>query len=64
MTETNSQYINERQSDLRGVNEGWYVADSRGTLLSGPFHNQEVCLTRISRSAHWTASFESRRPQD
>lgn len=63
MTETNPQYINERQSDLRGVEEGWYVADSRGKLLSGPFCNQEDCLTRISRSTHWMASFESRRPE-
>jgi len=43
-------YINERQSDLRGVKEGWYAIDDHGRLLSGPFPNQEICLTRIGPS--------------
>ena len=47
---TNSYYINELHSDLRGVKEGWYAIDERGRLLSGPFSNQEICLTRISQS--------------
>ena len=41
-------YINERESDLRGVKEGWYVIDEHGSLLSGPFSNQQSCLTRKS----------------
>ena len=42
---TDPYYINELQSDLRGVKEGWYAIDERGRLLSGPFSNQEICLT-------------------
>lgn len=56
------RYINERQSDLRGVEEGWYALDEHGSLLFGPFSNQETCLTRISQSAKWSSVFESRRP--
>jgi hypothetical protein len=48
MADSNPHYINELQSDLRGVKEGWYAIDERGNLLSGPFSNQERCLTRIS----------------
>jgi hypothetical protein len=44
-------YINERESDLRGVKEGWYVIDEHGNLLSGPFSNQQSCLTRKSASS-------------
>ena len=47
---TDPHYINELRSDLRGVKEGWYAIDERGRLLSGPFSNQEICLTRISQS--------------
>lgn len=55
-------YINECQSDLRGVKEGWYAIDEHGNLLFGPFSNQETCLTRISQSVSWSTSFDSRRP--
>ena len=55
-------YINERQSDLRGVKEGWYAIDEHGILLSGPFSNQESCLTRISQSVKWSSALETRRP--
>jgi hypothetical protein len=55
-------YINERQSDLRGVKEGWYAIDERGILFSGPFSNQESCLTRISQSVKWSSALETRRP--
>jgi hypothetical protein len=51
---TDPYYINELQSDLRGVKEGWYAIDERGRLLSGPFSNQEICLTRISPSQRQT----------
>ena len=47
---TDPCYINEIHSDLRGVKEGWYAIDERGRLLSGPFSNQEICLTSISQS--------------
>ena len=52
---TDPHYINELHSDLRGVKEGWYAIDERGNLLSGPFNNRELCLTRISQAANWAA---------
>jgi hypothetical protein len=55
-------FINERESDLRGVKEGWYALDEHGSLLSGPFSNQESCLTRISQSVKRSNALETRRP--
>lgn len=55
-------YINERESDLRGVKEGWYAFDEHGRLVSGPFSNQEGCLTRISETVKWFSALETRRP--
>jgi hypothetical protein len=57
-------YINERESDLRGVKEGWYALDEHGSFLSGPFSNQESCLTRISQSVKWSSALERRRPSN
>jgi hypothetical protein len=42
MTESNPHCINELQSDLRGVKEGWYATDKRGNLLLGPFSQSGV----------------------
>jgi sensor histidine kinase regulating citrate/malate metabolism len=42
-------YVNERQSDLRGVKEGWYAIDEHGRLMFGPFFNPEACLTKIGQ---------------
>jgi hypothetical protein len=53
MTDFNPHYINELQSDLRCVKEGWYATDERGNLLVGPFSNRETCLTRISQAVNW-----------
>jgi hypothetical protein len=60
MTDSNPRYINELQSDLRGVKEGWYAIDERGNLSSGPFNNRERCLTRISQAANWAADTRQR----
>lgn len=38
------QRINEAQSDMRGVKEGWYVMDDEGRLTSGPFSTRDDCL--------------------
>ena len=53
MTNSNPHYINELQSDLRAVKEGWYAMDKRGTLLLGPFSDRETCLTRIGQEMNW-----------
>lgn len=49
-------YVNERQSDLRGIKDGWYAMDGDGILSFGPFSNRETCLTRISQLMSWSAS--------
>ena len=36
--------INEAQSDMRGVKEGWYVMDDEGKLTFGPFSTRADCL--------------------
>ena len=53
-------YINERQSDLRGVKEGWYAIDDHGCLLFGPFFNQEKCLSRIGQSVKWSGDLAAK----
>jgi hypothetical protein len=58
MTESNPHYVNERQSDLRAVKEGWYATNEHGHLLLGPFSTRETCLARISQSVKGTAPFE------
>jgi hypothetical protein len=42
-------YVNEGQSDIRAIKPGWYGMESNGKLSSGPFPNQEKCLTEIAR---------------
>jgi hypothetical protein len=53
MTDSNPHYIDELQSDLRSVKEGWYAMDEHGALFLGPFSNRETCLTRISQAVNW-----------
>ena len=54
-------YINDRQSDIRGIKPGWYAMAEDGDLSFGPFSNRENCLTRISQFVSWSTSFELRR---
>ena len=39
-------YVNENQSDIRGIKPGWYAMDDAGKLSSGPFSSREECLRR------------------
>ena len=41
-------YINERQSDIRGIKDGWYAMEKNGHLVSGPFSCREDCLTVVN----------------
>jgi hypothetical protein len=54
-------YMNEHQSDLRGIKDGWYAVDEGGKVAFGPFSNRENCLTRIGQLVSWTKSSELRR---
>jgi hypothetical protein len=37
-------YVNEHQSDIRGIKDGWYAMEKDGNLVSGPFSSREDCL--------------------
>ena len=37
-------YVNDVQSDIRGINCGWYTMDEHGKLGSGPFSSANECL--------------------
>lgn len=37
-------YVNDMQSDIRGIKSGWYTMDERGKLGSGPFSCASECL--------------------
>ena len=41
------RYINEVESDRRGVKDGWYAVNGVGKLGCGPFENREECLAGI-----------------
>jgi hypothetical protein len=56
MTHHTAEYMNERQSDLRGIKDGWYAVNADGTLAFGPFFNRETCLSRILQFATWSKS--------
>ena len=47
-------YVNERQSDLRGIKSGWYAMEGDGSLSFGPFANRENCMTRIFQFKSWS----------
>jgi hypothetical protein len=46
--------INEDQSDMRGVKEGWYAMDQEGKLTLGPFSSRDDCLICLKRAAQLT----------
>jgi hypothetical protein len=37
-------YVNEEQSDARGIKCGWYAMDERGNLSFGPYSCPSQCL--------------------
>jgi hypothetical protein len=41
-------YINEHQSDIRGIKDGWYAMEKNGNLVSGPFSCREDCLKVVN----------------
>jgi hypothetical protein len=46
---TAAHYINEHQSDMRGIKDGWYAIEDDGNLSSGPFSSREECIRRITQ---------------
>ena len=51
---TASHYINETQSDMRGIKSGWYAIEDDGELSSGPFSRLEECVKRITQPTNAT----------
>jgi hypothetical protein len=51
-----AQYINESQSTLRGIKNGWYAMNTDGLLAFGPFSNREACLSRMFQFSAWSKS--------
>jgi hypothetical protein len=47
-------HINEDQSDMRGVKEGWYAMDESGKLTLGPFTSRDNCLICVRAVARPT----------
>jgi hypothetical protein len=43
-------YVNEHQSDIRAIKSGWYGLERNGKISSGPFSNQDECLTGITQA--------------
>jgi hypothetical protein len=41
MNFSTSHYINELQSDMRGIKEGWYAIEHDGNLAFDPFSSRE-----------------------
>jgi len=56
MNDYTPQYMNDRQSRLRGIKDGWYAMDHDGSVAFGPFSNRETCLSRIFQFAAWSKS--------
>ena len=58
MPKPTPHHINENQSDMRGIKEGWYVMDEGGKLTAGPFSSRDdcpECLTTVIEPGNWSA---------
>jgi hypothetical protein len=49
-------YINEHQSDMRGIKEGWYAIEHDGNLVFGPFSSREDCLKATAQPTSATTA--------
>jgi hypothetical protein len=49
MNNPTPHFINEHQSDMRRIKDGWYAIDKNGNLVSGPFFCREDCLTSVTQ---------------
>ncbi len=41
--------VNERESDMRAIKEGWYAMDGNGNLTFGPYSSREDCTSKIGQ---------------
>jgi hypothetical protein len=55
-------YINEHQSDMRGIKEGWYAIEYDGNLAFGPFSSREDCLNATTQPTSQSIPMQPRQP--
>jgi hypothetical protein len=60
-TMTVPHYIGENESDMRGIQCGWYAIEDDGDLSSGPFSNREKCVRRITQPTNVTRASKLQR---
>jgi hypothetical protein len=48
-------YVNDLQSEIRGIKCGWYTMDERGKLGCGPFSSASECLGTVDQAKNPTA---------
>jgi hypothetical protein len=51
MTDQTPLYLSKLQAIRRGVKEGWYAVDDKGSVRSGPFATREACIDHAAPSA-------------
>jgi len=54
---TAAHYINEDESDMRGIRHGWYAVEDDGNVSSGPFSSREECMKRITQPVNGSMPF-------
>jgi hypothetical protein len=59
-----AHYINEHQSDMRGIKHGWYAIEDNGNLSCGPFSSREECIKRITQPTNGLTASNLRRGPD
>jgi hypothetical protein len=53
-------FMNDDDSEMRGIKPGWYAIDGDGNLASGPFSSHEQCLIRVTQPTDASTPSESR----
>jgi hypothetical protein len=43
-------WVDERESDMRAIKQGWYAMDGNGKLSLGPCSTPEDCARKIGQS--------------
>jgi len=60
LTMTAAHYINEDESDMCGIKDGWYAVEDDGNVSSGPFSSREECIKRITQPTSGTMALQRR----
>jgi len=55
---TAAHYINQDQSDMRGIKDGWYAIEDDGNVSSGTFSSREECIKRLTQPTNGTMALQ------